>query len=320
MRCRREDGFTLVETIVVTAIVAIVAGTLGTFFLAGTTPAVAAAGRDVAAAFDEARQTAVAFDAATVVFAPAGASGYRARVYARFPGDPAFAPRNGPTYDSTVAISETASPLGAPGFAFAIDSHGTVTAFANYAVGESSATSRQCPASGAFALRLAYASDVRVVMVPCRLPVSAGTPVALETPPPAATPAALPSATCPGTETCVLAALTPTAAATCPPGYTVDRQTTTGRLRRCGRAAGGADVARPVTAVNRRAASSPAQSMLRLPTAPATAGCVPGAPDALRFCHVSRRTRSRISAPRSRVKAAERTSPLPIPARVSPWC
>jgi prepilin-type N-terminal cleavage/methylation domain-containing protein len=80
MRLRRcEGGFTLIEMIVVTAIVVIVAGTLGTFFLAGASPAVASAGRDVTAAFDEARRTAIAFDAATVVFAPAQHASMRAR-------------------------------------------------------------------------------------------------------------------------------------------------------------------------------------------------------------------------------------------------
>src|SRR5471030_2615615 len=104
---RCENGFTLIEVLVVTAIVAIAAGTLGTFFLAGASPAVASAGRDVTAAFDEARRAAIAFDAATVVFVPArSGSGYSARIYRRFPGDPQFQPRNGPTYDSTVTISE----------------------------------------------------------------------------------------------------------------------------------------------------------------------------------------------------------------------
>src|SRR5580698_826947 len=92
-----EDGFTLIEMLVVTAMVAIVAGALGTFFLAGASPAVASAGRDVSAAFDEARRTAIAFDAATVVFAPAkSGTGYSARIYARMPGDPGFTARNGP--------------------------------------------------------------------------------------------------------------------------------------------------------------------------------------------------------------------------------
>jgi prepilin-type N-terminal cleavage/methylation domain-containing protein len=222
MRRRGEAGYTLIEMIVVTAIVVIVVGTIGTLFLAGASPAVASAGRDVGAAFDEARRTAIAFDAATVVFAPAqSGSGYHARVYARMPGDPAFAARNGPTYDSTVAISETAAPLGAPGFAFAVDSHGTVTAFANFVAGQANGTTHPCPASGAFALRLVYATDVRTVMIPCQLPLSSGTPVAFETPPQAPSALPLPAATCPGTETCTLALITPSATS-CPPGYIAD--------------------------------------------------------------------------------------------------
>ena len=225
MRRRSEAGFTLIEMIVVTAIVVIVVGTIGTLFLAGASPAVASAGRDVGAAFDEARRTAIAFDAATVVFAPVpGGSGYRARIYARMPGDPAFAPRNGPAYESTVAISETAAPLGAPGFAFAVDSHGTVTGFANFVAGQTNGTSHPCPASGAFVLRLAYATDVKTVTIPCQVPLSSSTPVAFETPPQAPSALPLPSATCPGTGTCTLALITPPAAS-CPAGFTVDATT-----------------------------------------------------------------------------------------------
>ena len=225
MRLRRgELGFTLIEMIVVTAIVVVVAGALGTFFLAGASPAVASAGRDVTAAFDEARRTASAFDAATVVFAPAqSGTGYSARVYARFPGDPAFQPRNGPAYDSTVTISETASPLGSPGFAFTVDSHGAVTAFASFVAGATAFTTRPCPATGTFTLHLAYERDVRIISIPCQLPLSSVTPVAFETPAPALSPAAAPRQTCPGTETCTLAVLTPPpGGATCPPGYTPD--------------------------------------------------------------------------------------------------
>jgi prepilin-type N-terminal cleavage/methylation domain-containing protein len=223
MQRRCENGFTLIEVLVVTSIVAIVAGTLGTFFLAGASPAVASAGRDVAAAFDEARRAALADDAATVVFAPsASGTGYTARVYRRFPGDAAFAPRNGPAYESTVTIAETAAPLGAPGFAFAVASSGTVTGFVHFAPDASVFGSRPCPAGGAFVLHLTYERDARSISVPCRLPASSVAPLASETPPaaPLATPFAPPS--CPATENCAIALLSPPAGATCPPGYDPD--------------------------------------------------------------------------------------------------
>jgi prepilin-type N-terminal cleavage/methylation domain-containing protein len=210
MRARRcEGGFTLIEVIVVVAIVALAAGAVGTLFLAGASPAVAVAAGDVGAAFAETRQTALDFDAATLVFAPLSAGGYSARIYQRFPGDPAFAPRNGPTYDSAVSIGETAAPLGAPGFAFGVDSRGAVTGYANYVAGAAAFAIVACPASGAFSLRLAYVRDVRVVAIPCTLGPSAVAPVAFATPPPAYTPAPLPNETCPAGRTCSLALVTP---------------------------------------------------------------------------------------------------------------
>lgn len=225
---RSERGFTLIELIVVTALLVIVAGTLGTFFLAGASPAVAAAERDVNAAFDEARRTALADDAATVVFAPAASgTGFAARVYRRMPGDPQFAARSGPEYTSSVTIAETASPLGAPGFAFAVDSGGTVTGFANFAVNAPSFTSRPCPASGAFTLQLAYERDTRTITVPCTLVPSGAAPVAFQTPAPAFTTTPFPPAAgCPSGAACSLTAVTPAPAAACPPGTAPDATVT----------------------------------------------------------------------------------------------
>ncbi len=202
---RCEAGFTLIEVIVVTAIVALTAAALGTFFLGGASPAVASADRDIVAALDEARRTAAAFDAATLVFAPARAgSGYSARVYARMPGDPGFVPRNGPAYESTVTIGETAQPLGAPGFALGIDAHGTVTGYANFSADATSFTIRACPSSGAFTLRLAYEREVRTVNVPCAIAATSGAPPTIETPPAGYSPTPFPVQTCPANVACVL--------------------------------------------------------------------------------------------------------------------
>jgi hypothetical protein len=280
MRQRGEDGFTLIEMIVMTAIVVIVVGTIGTLFLAGASPAVASAGRDVDAAFDEARRTAIAFDAATVVFAPAqSGSGYRARVYARMPGDPGFTARNGPAYESTVAISETASPLGAPGFAFAIDSHGTVTGFANFVAGQTNGTSHACPSTGAFVLHLAYATDVRTVTIPCQVPLTSSTPVAFETPPQTPSSLPLPASTCPGTGTCTLALMAPPAAS-CPTGYTTD-PTTSGVCDLVGTPTPAA----PTTCPPGYGGQPPNCTVVVNPTpGPVTpSGCSPGLPDPLGF-------------------------------------
>ncbi len=285
MRRACEAGFTLIEVLVVAAIVAIAAGTLGTFFLAGASPAVASAGRDVTAAFDEGRRAAIAFDAATVVFVPArSGSGYSARVYQRYPGDPQFRARNGPAYDSTVTISETAAPLGAPGFAFAIDAHGTVTGFANFAPDATNFTSRPCPASGAFMLQLVYERDMRTIAVPCRLPLGAGAPAVYETPAAAWIPTPAPGATCPSPGECALALVAPPpGGATCPPGYTAD--TTTPGL--CDAAAAPSPAPPSATCPPGYTGTPPLCAVDANPPPASTpapvAGCAPGAPDALGF-------------------------------------
>ncbi|HEY5350786.1 MAG TPA: prepilin-type N-terminal cleavage/methylation domain-containing protein [Candidatus Lustribacter sp.] len=287
MRLRRcELGFTLIEVIVVTAIVVIVAGTLGTFFLAGASPAVASAGRDVSAAFDEARRTALAFDAATVVFAPAkSGTGYSARIYQRFPGDPAFQPRNGPTYDSTVTIDETAAPLGAPGFALTVDAHGNVTGFANFTADATTFAARPCPASGAFILHLAYERDVRSITIPCALPLNSAAPVAFETPAPALSPLPAPSQTCPSSETCTLASITPPGGAVCPSGYTPDT-TSPGLCDIVPTPSPTPSIAPtpgpPLTCPPGDTGTPPA-CFLSLPTASPPAKCVPGPTDLIGF-------------------------------------
>jgi prepilin-type N-terminal cleavage/methylation domain-containing protein len=216
---RSDAGFTLIELLVVVGLVVVVIATLGVFFLAGPSPAVAAAARDIDAAFFEARETATAFQEATVVFSPAG-DGYSARVYREMPGATTFGAGNGPTYDSTVTIAETAAPMGAPGFAFRVDSRGSVTGYEHYSPGDATFSLRSCPATGAFTLALAYGNQKRTVTIPCTLTIASETPGATTTPAPGVAPPQYVPGTCAPTQPCVaaLAAFT----ATCPPGYTPD--------------------------------------------------------------------------------------------------
>ena len=224
MRVRSgEAGFTLIEMIVVAAVLVLAVGGAGTFFLGGASPAVASAQRDVNAAFDEARATALAFDDATVVFVPAATgSGYAARVYERLPGDAAFRARSGPAYESTVTIGETASPLGAPGFAFGIDSHGAVTGYADFSPGDMRIAIRPCPPSGAFTLLLRREHEQRTIAIPCVLPLGLASPVALLTPAAGLSPAPPPSPVCPEPGACTLAQIPPPGAPVCPPDTTPD--------------------------------------------------------------------------------------------------
>jgi prepilin-type N-terminal cleavage/methylation domain-containing protein len=213
-----DAGFTLIEMLVVVGLIVVVIATLGAFFLGGPSPAVASAARDIDAAFHEARETAVAAGAATVVFTPAG-SGYTARVYRQAPGDAAFAAVNGPAYASTVTIRETAAPLGAPGFAFRVDLRGSVTAYEHFAPGDTAFDEQPCPPTGAFTLALAVAQQQRAIAVPCTLTVASLVAVDV-TPSPAMTPAPYTPGTCPASQSCT--ASLPPFSATCPPGYTPD--------------------------------------------------------------------------------------------------
>ena len=189
MRARAERGFTLVETAVVVGIVALTIAAIGVRTLAGPSVAVAAAADGVVAAFDEARRTAIAFDAATVVVAPgAGGSGFGVRVYRRIPGDAAFAPANGPGYESAVSATENAAPLGAPGFAFSIDHRGSVAGYAGFDPAAASFDRRACPSAGAFAIVLRAGAQQRTVTVPCTIALAENGPAVFTTAPPAVTP------------------------------------------------------------------------------------------------------------------------------------
>jgi type II secretory pathway pseudopilin PulG len=218
-RSRADAGFTLIEMLVVVGTVVVVLATLGVFFLAGPSPAVASAGRDIGAAFAEARETATAFREATVVFTPMG-TGYSARVYREMPGNGDFQAVNGPTYDSTVAISETAAPLGAPGFAFRVDSRGSVTGYQHFTPTDTTFTTYACPSSGAFVLALAYGNQQRTVTIPCTLSISSVQPGVVVTPAPGVTRAPDAPGTCPPSQSC--GTPLPAYNATCPPGYTPD--------------------------------------------------------------------------------------------------
>jgi prepilin-type N-terminal cleavage/methylation domain-containing protein len=216
---RRESGFTLIELLVVVGLIVVVLATIGTFFLGGPSPAVASAARDIGAVFDEARETATAFDAATVVFSPT-VNGYSARVYRAMPGTPTFAAVNGPTYDSTVTIAETAAPLGAPAFAFRVDSRGTVTGYQNFDPSSATFTERACPAAGNFILALAYARQRRTIDIPCVISLAMNAPALTVTPAPATSAPPDVPGTCAPSQACT--ASLPPFTATCPPGDTPD--------------------------------------------------------------------------------------------------
>jgi type II secretory pathway pseudopilin PulG len=218
-RSRRDAGFTLIELLVVVGMIVVVIGTLGVFFLGGPSPAVASAARDIDAAFAEARETAIAQGEATVVFLPAG-TGFAARIYRQLPGAAAFAAVNGPRYESAVTIDETAARLGAPGFAFRVDSRGSVTGYANFTPSDTSFTTHACPASGAFVLTLSRGAQRKDVAIPCTISQSTVAIGIVVTPAPALTAPPDAPGTCAPSSAC--GAPLPQVNATCPPGYTPD--------------------------------------------------------------------------------------------------
>lgn len=217
----RERGYTLLEVIVVVGMLAVVLGSLGYFFLGNATPAVASAATDILAAIDEARQTANSFDSATLVFTPNGA-GFTARVYERTPGDAAFRARNGLEHASNVALRETAGPLGTPGFAFGMDSHGRVTGYKNFQPADTTFSPQSCPVGRKFALNLSYDGEQRVLSVPCALSLSSVTAVVNEVATAGSSPTPQPAGSCPPTSPC-----TPTPIAgvssQCPANYIADQ-------------------------------------------------------------------------------------------------
>jgi hypothetical protein len=110
--------------------------------------------------------------------------------------------------------------LGAPGFAFTVDSHGAVTGYAGFAASATTFTSRPCPATGTFTLHLAYERDVRIVTIPCQLGLSAATPAAFETPAAGFSATPFPVQTCPAMVACDLAPIVAAAAPSLPPAST----------------------------------------------------------------------------------------------------
>lgn len=217
---RRDAGSTLLELVVVVGLIAVVVATFGAFFLAGPSTAVASAARDVTAALAETRATALAFDDATLVFAPDG-NGWSARVYRGTPGDPNFAAASGPGYESAVDLTETAAPLGAPGIALRMDSHGSVLGYRTFTPGNTAAAPAPCPPGGAFTLALHAGAQTQSVAVPCAVPPSSVTPAVVETPSRAATAIPRAAGTCPANAACTLPVLA-FGGATCPPSTMPD--------------------------------------------------------------------------------------------------
>jgi hypothetical protein len=223
MKDERERGFLLMDVLIVTAIVAIAVASAGTFYLGNLTPAVAAATIDVNAAIDETRTAAMAMDAATVVFSSGDAGrGFSVRVYERVPGDPRFLPRNGPAHESaTASVSESAAPLGTPGFALSMDRRGNVTGYKNFGPSDTVFTRVVCPAANTFRLTIGDGRETRTVTVPCALALTTTGALTVATPQAALVQTPQPAGTCPATSPCTPAPLVPGSAA-CPSGYTPD--------------------------------------------------------------------------------------------------
>jgi len=193
--------------------------------MASRSLAVSTAAARFDALLDAARTTAREIDqGATITFVPDPyGDGFVAQLYRNRPSTGALETTTFPILNARVSITE--ATLGAPNFALAIHSNGTIAGIPSYAVGTTPAAETACPGTGAYHLVFSYAGARAERFIPCTVPVATTGTVAYTSPTPATTPAPPTPFPCAGP--CVpTAPASPNPTVTCPPRYLAENAST----------------------------------------------------------------------------------------------
>jgi type II secretory pathway pseudopilin PulG len=213
-----EAGFTLVEIVVVVAIVVTTALAGVAISLGSRSFAVATAASEFDHIVDSARTIARETQGATLLFAPdVFGDGTEVRVVTPGPNG-ALSPTTVPTLHTRAAIEESES-LGKAPFAFVVHATGALGGRPGYRTGPPNTIPEVgCPPSGWFHFLIHAAGATAERTLPCRTTLAATAPYALATWPPAPTaPLPTPCATAPCTPWAL--PTPPSSSPTCPPNF-----------------------------------------------------------------------------------------------------
>jgi prepilin-type N-terminal cleavage/methylation domain-containing protein len=214
-----ERGFTLIEMVIVVAIVATTVAAGVGLSLASRSFAVSAAATEFDHLLDSARTLAREVQGVTLTFVPdAYGDGTEVRVLAGGPSG-VLTPTTLPPLHTRATIEETESLHQAP-FAFIVHLTGALGGRPGFRFGDATTAAEVgCPPSGAFHFVIKAAGGSADRYVPCRMTLAAGGPVTLTTWPLA--PIAPSPTPCSGFG-CTATALptAPASTASCPPSFT----------------------------------------------------------------------------------------------------
>jgi type II secretory pathway pseudopilin PulG len=218
MRRAGEAGFTLVEIVVVVAIVVTTALAGVAISLGSRSFAVATAASEFDHMIDSARTIARETQGATLLFAPdVFGDGTEVRVVTPGPNG-TLSPTAMPVFHTRAAIEESES-LGKAPFAFVLHASGALGGRPGYRTGNPNTIPEVgCPARGSFHFLIHTAGATAERTLPCRITLAATAPITLA-PWPAASVAPLPTPC--STGPCAPTALPtpPSSWPTCPPNY-----------------------------------------------------------------------------------------------------
>jgi prepilin-type N-terminal cleavage/methylation domain-containing protein len=218
VRDRAQAGFTLVEIVVVVAIVVTTALAGIAISLGSRSFAVATAASEFDHIIDSARTIARETQGATLVFTPdVFGDGTEVRVLTPGPNG-TLSPTTVPTLHTRATIDESES-LGKAPFAFVVHATGALGGRPGYRTGNPNTIPEVgCPASGRFHFTIHTAGATAERTLPCRITLAATGPLAL-TGWPAASPAPLPTPCTSGPCAPIALPTAPSSSPTCPPSF-----------------------------------------------------------------------------------------------------